>query len=132
MTDKYTNTDIDLTIIGKKLDTLEETAFKLLNEKLKDTEINASSVVLVLQYAMEIVELSEAKGAAQKELALSLVRQVIVDAPITDDKEKFLLELVDSDVLGNTVDFVVSASRGNLNINAATVVAQKCCLPFFK
>ena len=131
MTDKYTNTDIDLTIIGKKLDTLEETAFKLLNEKLKDTEINASSVVLVLQYAMEIVELSEAKGAAQKELALTLVRRVIVDAPITDDKEKFLLELVDSDVLGNTVDFVVSASRGTLDINAATEVAKVCCLPFF-
>lgn len=131
MTDKYTNTDIDLTIIGKKLDTLEDSALTILKEKLIDTEIDASSIIVVLQRAMEVVELSEAKGEAQKELALKLVKRIIIDAPITDDKEKFLLDLVDGDVLGNTIDFVVSASRGDLNLNAAAEVAKVCCLPYF-
>ena len=42
---------------------------------------------------MEIVEASEAKGEEQKVLVEKLVKQVVIDAPITDEKEKLLLEV---------------------------------------
>ena len=108
-------------------DQLFESCMKQLKEKLVDVVIDNETIMTVLRYAMEIVELTELKGKDQKDFAIKLVRQVVVDAPISDDKEKLLLDIIDSNIIGNTVDLVVDASRGKLDINAATEVAQTCC-----
>ena len=79
---------------------------------------------------MEMVESTRLKGAEQKELANRLVRQIVVDAPIADENEKILLDMIDKKVLENTIDLVVAASKGNLDINSVQEVAKTCCLPF--
>ena len=61
---------------------------------------------------MEVVEATQLKGEDQKKLAIKLVREVVVEAPITDEKEKLLLDLIDQGVLGNTVELIVQASKG--------------------
>ena len=103
-----------------------------LKEKIGDMEINADTIMQVLRFAMEVVEVTELKGAEQKELAIKLVREVVVQAPIADEKEKLLLDMIDQGVLGNTVDLVVQASKGELDINAAVAVAAGCCASFMK
>ena len=101
-----------------------------LKEKIGDMEINAQTIIKVLQFAMEVMEATKVKGAAQKELAISLVRQVIVEAPISDEKEKLLLDMIDQGILANTIELVVAASKGNLDINAVVAVASGCCKLF--
>ena len=101
-----------------------------LNEKIGDMEINAQTIITVTKFSMEVVEATKLKGAAQKELAISLVRQVIVEAPISDEKEKLLLDMIDQGILANTIELVVAASKGNLDINAVVAVASGCCKLF--
>ena len=103
--------------------------FKL-NEKIGDMEINAQTIMTVTKFSMEVVEATKLKGAAQKELAISLVRQVIVEAPISDEKEKLLLDMIDQGILANTIELVVAASKGNLDINMVVAVATGCCKLF--
>ena len=103
--------------------------FKL-NEKIGDMEINAQTIIMVTKFSMEVVEATKLKGAAQKELAISLVRQVIVEAPISDEKEKLLLDMIDQGILANTIELVVAASKGNLDINMVVAVATGCCKLF--
>ena len=103
--------------------------FKL-NEKIGDMEINAHTIITVTKFSMEVVEATKLKGAAQKELAISLVRQVIVEAPISDEKEKLLLDMIDQGILANTIELVVAASKGNLDINMVVAVATGCCKLF--
>ena len=103
--------------------------FKL-NEKIGDMEINAQTIITVTKFSMEVVEATKLKGAAQKELAISLVRQVIVEAPISDEKEKLLLDMIDQGILANTIELVVAASKGNLDINMVVAVATGCCKLF--
>ena len=103
-----------------------------LKNKIGDMEINAGTIVKVLQLAMEVVETSPVKGAAQKELAIKLVRQTIIDAPIADEKEKLLLDIIEQGVLGNTLDLVIMASKGELDVNAIVAVATGCCATFIK
>lgn len=103
-----------------------------LKKKIEGIEVNANTVITILRYAMEVVELSKAKGDAQRELAIKLVRQVVVDAPINDEKEKLLLDLIDNGILGNTVDLVIDASRGDIDVNNVAQVATGCCLTFLK
>lgn len=105
---------------------------QMLKYKLGDIEVSVGNIMTIVKFAMEVVEITELKGAAQKELAIRLVREVVVDAPISDDKEKLLLDMIDQGVLGNTVDLVVDASKGNLKINKVIKVATGCCSALFK
>lgn len=105
-----------------------ERCLGLLKDKTKNTDINATTIIKVIKIAMEIVEATQLKGSAQKELVNKLTRQIIVDAPITDHKEKLLLEMIDEGIVSNMIDLVISATRGELNLNAAQDVAKNCCM----
>ena len=67
-----------------------ESSLKDLKERIGSMEINANTIVTVLRFAMEVVESTQLKGEAQKTLVIKLVKQVVVDAPISDDKEEYL------------------------------------------
>lgn len=109
-----------------------KTSLNALKEKVGTMEINAQTIITVLRFAMEVVEATQLKGAAQKELAIKLVRQIVVEAPISDDKEKLLLDMIDSGILSDTVELVVDATKGELDVNAAVKVAAGCCATFLK
>ena len=109
-----------------------ESSLKALKEKIGDMEINAETIVTVLRFAMEVVEATQLKGEAQKTLVEKLVKQVVIDAPISDDKQKLLLDMVNNGIVGNMADLVVSASKGEVDINSAVKVASTCCLSFMK
>lgn len=98
-----------------------------LKENIGDMEINAQTVIKVLQFAMEVVEATQVKGPAQRELAIKLVRQIVVDAPISDEKEKLLLDMIDQGILLHTIELVIDASKGKLDINTVVTVAASCC-----
>ena len=103
---------------------------QMLKHKLQGVEVSVENLMVVLRFAMEVVEVTELKGGAQKELAIRLVRTLVVEAPVSDEKEKLMLDMIDQGVLGNTVDLVVDASKGNLNINKVVKVASGCCKLF--
>ena len=114
----------------------EQEIFELVLRQLKsqtsDIEVNSVNITNILRIAMEIVEATKVKGAAQKALVEKVVRQVIVDAPISDDKEKLLLDLCDEGILGSTIDMIIAASKGELDLNAVVKVATGCCLTLSK
>tara|TARA_B100000282_G_C31544463_1_gene404532 strand:- start:93 stop:437 length:345 start_codon:yes stop_codon:yes gene_type:complete len=109
-----------------------DVCMKELNSRLHGVDISVENFMLILRFSMEVVEITKLKGSAQKELAIRLVRKIIVDAPISDSKEKLLLDMIDQGVLGNTVDLIVDASRGKLDINTVVKVASGCCGSFLK
>ena len=94
--------------------------------------INTKNITLVIKLAMEIVEASALKGDEQKKLVEKIVRKIVVEAPIADDKEKLLLNMIDEGIVGDVIDLVVSASKGELNINVAEKAAVGCCLAILK
>ena len=103
-----------------------EECMKMLKVKLQDVEVTVENFMVIVRFAMEVVEVTQLKGSAQKELAIRLVRAVVVEAPISDEKEKLMLDMIDQGVLGNTVDLVVDASKGNIDINNVVKVATGC------
>ena len=104
-----------------------DNCMKELKTKLVGVEVSVENFMVIVRFAMEVVEVTQLKGSVQKELAVSLVRTVVVEAPISDNKEKLLLDMIDQGVLGNTVDLVVDASRGKLDVNTVIKVATGCC-----
>ena len=115
---------------ANEVDKLFDESLTELKKRLADKEVNAVTLLAILRVAMEMVEATRLKGDEQKELTNRLVRQVVVDAPIADENEKLLLDMIDKKVLENTIDLVVAASKGELDVNSVQEVAKTCCLPF--
>jgi hypothetical protein len=112
------------------VDEVYDDARKELDELVSDMTINAATIMRLLQFAMEIVEATQLKGEEQRKLCIKLVKDVIVAAPLGGKEEQLLLDMIDNGVLDNTVELVVDASQGKLDINAAVGVAKGCCLAF--
>ena len=70
-----------------------EVALTMVKNRLGVNEVTVQSLITIVKYAMEAVEISELKGSEQREMALRLVRQIIVDAPISDDQERLCLDM---------------------------------------
>ena len=100
--------------------------------KSKGIVITSKTITIVIKIAMEIVEASALKGVEQKILVEKLVKKVVKDAPIADDKEKLLLDMIDEGIVGDVIDLVISATRGEIDINTVQKVAVNCCLSLLK
>jgi hypothetical protein len=98
-------------------------------EKIGDMEINADSIVQVLKCSMECVEGTQLKGEEKKNVAIKLVRMIVDEAPITEEKEQLLLEMIDQGILHNMVDLVVEVKSGKMDIN---LLDTGCCASFLK
>jgi len=111
-----------------------DTSFKKLNEELesRNIEITPRSITIVIKICMEIAEATRLKGKEQKVLVERLVKKVVKDAPISDEKEKLLLDMIEEGVVGDVIDLVISATKGELDINAVEKAAVGCCLALLK
>lgn len=88
--------------------------------------IARSSMMLIIQIVMEKIEMSDLNGPQKKELAITIIRALINEATIEDEDKKACLTFIDSGFLENTIELIVSASRGQININAAEDLTVGC------
>ena len=111
-----------------------DASLRKLNAELasRDIVITSKTITTVIQISMEIVEASSLKGEEQKKLVEKLVTKSVKDAPITEEKRKLLLSMIDEGIVGDVIDLVVSATKGELDINAAEKAAVSCCLGLLK
>ena len=138
MTNRETVIEIESvnTEIKTKKPTFELIYFSTLSkvkQKVSAISIRPSTLHLIIKYVMEEVEETEAKGTEQKEIALKLIRALVIDLTEGADEE-VLLKLLDDNTVSNLIDLIVDATKGKLNINAVTKVGSGCvntCVPYW-
>jgi hypothetical protein len=89
--------------------------------------ISPSTLSLVIKYTMEAVEKTPTKGPAQMDFALRVIGDLIEELPSSDEKG-FLNQTLDNGGIKNTIDLVIQATRGDINVNQVAEVAAKSCL----
>tara|TARA_B100001564_G_scaffold358742_2_gene378245 strand:+ start:498 stop:926 length:429 start_codon:yes stop_codon:yes gene_type:complete len=113
-------------VVEEIQDKLEEKVMNQVKEQLKNTEINMPNVMKIVKITMEVIELTEVKGEKQKDLAVKVVKKIVSGAPIVDDQKKSIIQMIDGEVLSSTIDLIVAASKGQLNINVVKKAATGC------
>ncbi len=101
-------------------------------EKVSAISIRPNTLHLIIKYVMEEVEETSAKGEEQKEMALKIIRALVVDLTEGAD-EDVLIKLLDDETISNMIDLIVDATKGKLNINAVANVGAGCfnnCFPY--
>ena len=105
-------------IVSSGLDA--ETMANVINElktKWGENKITLGTIHLVLKECMELVEKLDCPGSEKKKHVLTIVKVVVVDLVDDENDERIILELIDKKVLENTMDLIVMATKGELNLN---------------
>ena len=105
---------------------------ELLSESLNSLKVKLSSITLrpntihlLVKYVMEEVENQPIKGSEQKDLALELIKNLIIDLSDKEDEET-LLKLLNDGTISNIIDIIIDATKGKLNINKTIKIASSC------
>lgn len=120
------------TIEKTNINNLYEKILEILKNKVSAISIRPNTVHLLIKYVMESVEYTPLKGSEQKELALKLIRAIIVDFTDGND-EVVLINLLEDGTISNMIDLIVDATKGRLDINTVVEVSTGCintCLPY--
>uniref|UniRef100_A0A6C0J033 Uncharacterized protein n=1 Tax=viral metagenome TaxID=1070528 RepID=A0A6C0J033_9ZZZZ len=104
-----------------------ETARRACEFKIASLNITPDTIVTVLQYAMEAVEVTTLKGDEKKKAVMDIVRKTVEDVPTQNYMKKTLIEMIDNGIVSHTIDIIVSASRGNLNLNGMANTSKVVC-----
>ena len=126
------------TVVSKISDVVEDITEDLLNsvldqvkQSLGDLGVKPSTLPKIIQFVMEAIEDTPTKGPAQKDFAVKVIGSLIDELHESDEK-KLLQETFKSGGIEGTIDLVVSATKGELNINQVVDVAVNSCIcPFF-
>ena len=120
-------------VVAVKTDLIVDTLLNTLLSEVKSelakngSVFGSSTLHLALKYVMEAIEKRNLKGLGQKEIAISLINELIKELPNSDEKT-LLSGLSQSGGIGNTIDLIVDATKGKLNINKVAEVAKKSWL----
>jgi len=132
-TSNTSNTSVAVAV-SKIGDVVEDIAEDLLNsvldkvkESLGDIGVKPSTLPKIIQFVMEAIEDTPTKGPAQKEFALKVIGSLIEELSESDEK-KLLQDTFKSGGIEGTIELVVSASKGELNINQVVDVAVNSCI----
>mgnify|MGYP005652472549 FL=1 len=126
------NTDVTTDVTTELKRILKEKATTLLKEKLQVEKLNETVIIQFVILVMELVEDTEIKGKSQKELVLYVVNEIINESPLNDEEKKLYSTILHSENTSNTIDLIVDASKGNLNLNKVKKTAFSCLLSCLK
>jgi hypothetical protein len=111
---------------------LYQTFSNKINEKMKEVGIKPSTLHILIKYLIEEIETMPVKGVLQKQLALRLINELINNLSDDNPDKQILRSLYDSESISNTIELVVSASKGQININTVESCICSCIKGFTK
>ena len=89
----------------------------LLKDRLGGTRISKSTIDIILKEAMELVEEINIPGSDKLDNVIRIVKNLINDFLEDGEEKRLLMEIIDNNILANTISLVVKASKGEININ---------------
>lgn len=127
--EKLMNEVVDqaLEMVGEKAKVASDKVFEALKDKMNEYGVKKSTLALLVKFTIEAVEETPIKGSDQKDYALRLIEALVEELAEGEEKE-FLLIAIESGSVGDTIDLIISASRGELNVNKVVEVASTSCL----
>ena len=117
--------------VGEKVGELSENLVSYglthVKEKLGAVGIKPTTLTIVIKYTMEVVEKTPLKGPAQMDFSLRIISDLITELPDTDEKV-YLRQIMDNGGIKDTIELVVEATKGEIDVNKVADVAAKNCL----
>jgi len=103
--------------------------YQELENKIQHIKVGVKTLMIILEYVLDIVEhVEEIKGNKKKTLAILLITKVIENATLDENDRKLCMVMIDSGVIGDTIDLVINAHNGKLYLGDVVEKSSKCCM----
>lgn len=80
-----------------------------------------------LKVIIENVERENLKGHEKKELAIRILEDIIKASALDAAKQTYGLSLIEHGVVGSSIDLIISAASGDLEVNMDIKTAETLC-----
>ena len=113
-----------ITVVVKDLKYCQEEFLKQIKEN--NLSISPETIMRLLRIAMVIVEETKEPGNKKKEFVISLLKEVVMsnNGMLTEHKLE-ALNLITGNIVSDSIDFIIDASRGKLDINKVEKIAEE-------
>lgn len=88
-----------------------------LKDRIGLTKITANTIHVILKEAMELVEELNIPGSEKKDNVIEVVKCLVNDLVDDADEKKLIIDIIDKNILENTMDLIIKATKGEININ---------------
>lgn len=94
--------------------------------KEKNVSISPESIMRLLRIAMIIVEQTKESGSNKKEFVIKLLKDIIMNnSEMLTEHKLEALNMITGNVVSDSIDFIIDASRGKLDINKIEKIAEE-------
>ena len=95
-------------------------------------ELNPHNLIVLLKITIELVEFLELSGKQKKTLVIDLLKKYVNESEINITEKEICLDMINNGTIAETIDLVIDASNGNININNVIDLGTNCCAILFK
>ena len=108
--------EIEIPDLSSSIESLTEELLKKIEET--GESLSENSLMNIVLYSMEIVESHSLNGSAKKRYVQDMIRRVATGTNELDsDTTAMIYRLIDNGLVENAINMVISASKGEFNIN---------------
>jgi hypothetical protein len=113
-----------VTIVVKDFNYCHQEFLKQIKEN--NLSINPESIMRLLRIAMIIVEQTGQSGSKKKEFVTNLLMEVITNTDsISPEHKREALNMISGNIVSDSIDFLIDASKGKFNINKVEEIAEE-------
>jgi hypothetical protein len=87
-------------------------------------KLTSNTIHIVLKETMELVEELNIPGSEKRDNVLRVVKVLVEDLVNDGNEKQLILDIIENNVLENTMDLIIKASKGEININNKTTQKQ--------
>lgn len=109
--------------------------YKEFLDKINDIdsfELNPHNLIVLLKITIELVEFLELSGKQKKTLVIDLLKKYVNESEINITEKEICLDMINNGTIAETIDLVIDASNGNININNVIDLGTNCCAILLK
>lgn len=118
---------------GKPLNNLDN--MKIVFESVQDSMFeqlveleNKNDLFKILRIVIECIELQNLKGKQQRKLAEDILFKLVKESKMDNTQQQLCISMIEYGVIGDSIDVIISATKGEINVNKAAETIAKSCL----
>lgn len=113
-----------VTMVIKDFNYCQEEFLKQVKEN--NLDVNVESIMRLLRIAMVVVEQTNQPGTKKKEFVTNLLREIVTKTDgISPEHKREALNMITGNIVSDSIDFLIDASKGKFNINKVEEIAQE-------
>jgi hypothetical protein len=113
-----------VTIVIKDFSYCHEEFLKQIKEN--NLSISPETIMRLLRLAMIVVEQTNESGNKKKEFVISLLKTVVTNNDnILIEHKLEALNLITGNIVSDSIDFLIDASKGKFNVNKVEKIAEE-------